>query len=125
MCRKNVIIAKMELKEFIAKVIADTVEAVDDSSGIASREITLASRADRRTIEFDVAVSAEETTTTNGKAGVKVLAFMEAGGDMGRESKNSTVSRITFGVDVSTITKQERASQQMAYNQRNNLDSAR
>lgn len=97
----------MELKEFIKKVISDTVEAVDESSGKASREITLANRTDRRTIEFDVAVSAEETETTTGKAGVKVLAFMEAGADMGVASKNSTVSRITFGVDVNTSTKEE------------------
>ena len=102
----------MELKEFIKKVIADTVEAVDESSGSASRIITLASRTDRRTIEFDVAVSVEEKETTEGKAGVKVLAFMEAGASIGVESKNSTVSRITFGVDVSTSTKEEQNQQQ-------------
>jgi hypothetical protein len=106
----------MELKEFISKVISDTIQAVDESSQSASHDVNLASRTDRRTIEFDVAVSAEEKTTAEGKAGVKVLAFMEAGGNIGSESKNSTVSRITFGVDVSTLTKIERAQQQALLN---------
>ncbi len=101
----------MELKEFVKKVISDAVEAVDETSQVSSREVTLASRSDRRTIEFDVAVSAEEKTTTDGKAGVRVLNFIEAGVDAGSESKNSTISRITFGVDVDTSTKLENANQ--------------
>ncbi|MBU6392873.1 MAG: hypothetical protein KGQ83_11640 [Planctomycetes bacterium] len=111
----------MELKEFVKKVIADAVEAVDESSATASRNITLAYRPNRRTIEFDVAVSAEETESTDGKAGVKVLSFMEAGANVGSEIKNATVSRITFGVDVSTITKGENAALQAMYeaNRRN------
>jgi len=108
----------MELKEFIKKVIDDAVQAVDESSSTASRSVTLAKRDDRRTIEFDVAVSAEEKTTAEGKAGVRVLAFIEAGGNMGSETKNSTVSRITFGVDVNTITKQEQAQINNQFNQR-------
>jgi hypothetical protein len=111
----------MELKEFIKKVIADTVEAVDESSGSASREITLMNTPDHRTIEFDVAVVAEEKTTTSGKAGVKVLAFVEAGANMGTESKNSTVSRITFGVNVSTQTKKEYAAQTAQYEARRRI----
>ena len=117
----------MELKEFVKKVIADAVEAVDESSATASRDITLAHRPDRRTIEFDVAVSAEETKNTDGKAGVKVLSFMEAGANVGNETKNATVSRITFGVDVSTSTKGEDAAMQARFdqNQRNShLNSA-
>jgi hypothetical protein len=107
----------MELKDFIKKVIADTVEAVDESSRVAVREVHLASRTDRRTIEFDVAVSAEEKTTTEGKAGVRVLSFMEAGGNLGVESKNSTVSRITFGVDVSSMSKQEQRVQEQQFDE--------
>jgi len=111
----------MELKEFVKKVIADVVEAVDESNASASRGITLANRTDRRTIEFDVAVTAEETTTANGKAGVRVLSFMEAGGDVGSETKNSTVSRITFGVDARTTTKSEDAATQATY-ERNRIN---
>lgn len=101
----------MELKEFVSKVIEDTMKAVDECGKTSSRDVHLANRPDRRTIEFDVAVSAEEKTTATGKAGVKVLAFIEAGGNIGSESKNSTVSRITFGVDVSNMTKNEKAVQ--------------
>ena len=115
----------MDLKEFVAKVIADTIEAVDGSSQLASREVTLASRPDRRTIEFDVAVSADEKTKTEGQAGVKVLAFMEAGASVGVESSNSTVSRIKFGVDVNTMTKQERAVQQAQLNRNLGVNPAR
>jgi hypothetical protein len=107
----------MELKEFVKKVIADAVKAVDESSATASRDITLAYRQDKRTIEFDVAVSAEETKSTDGKAGVKVLSFMEAGANVNNETKNATVSRITFGVDVSTSTKRENAMLQAVYDQ--------
>lgn len=102
----------MELKEFIKKVIDDAIQGVDESSLNASRSVNLARRDDKRTIEFDVAVSAEEKTTTEGKAGVKVLSFIEAGGNLGSEVKNSTVSRITFGVDVNNMTKQEELLQQ-------------
>ena len=98
----------MELREFIKKVIADAVQAVDESSRIASRTITLTSKGDKRTIEFDVAVSAEETNRKGGKGGVKVLAVFEARGGISHESRNSTVSRITFGVDVDSSTKVER-----------------
>ncbi len=102
----------MELKEFVKKVISDVVTAVDESNEAASREINLAQRSDRRTIEFDVAVSAEETTTVDGKAGVRVLSFLEAGANAGTETKNSTVSRITFGVDARATTKQQDAMMQ-------------
>jgi hypothetical protein len=102
----------MELKEFIKKVLTDTVEAVDETSDSSSRIINLANRVDRRTVEFDVAVSAEETTSKEGEAGVRVLSFMEAGADIGIQSKNSTVSRITFGVDVSSSTKAEISNQE-------------
>jgi hypothetical protein len=112
----------MELKEFISKVISDITDAVNESTSKSLREVTLTKTNDKRTIEFDVAVSAEEKTTIEGKAGVKVLAFVEAGGNMGSESKNSTVSRITFGVDVDTFTKDERSAQQTMFerNRRNN-----
>ncbi|MFN4181077.1 MAG: hypothetical protein ACK4FA_00055 [Candidatus Paceibacteria bacterium] len=110
----------MELKDFIKKVISDAIESVDEISHLSSRNVGLASRTDRRTIEFDVAVSAEETTSVNGKAGVRVLSFVEAGGNMGSEVKNSTISRITFGVDVDTMSKQEQAAQRAIFEQHRN-----
>ncbi len=114
----------MELKEFIKKVIADAIEAVDESSDVATRGVYLASRNDKRTIEFDVAVSVEETKSVQGKAGIKVLSFMEGRGELGSGSKNSKVSRIVFGVDVNSSTKAEMATER-ARMDRNALNSRR
>lgn len=114
----------MELKEFIKKVIADAIEAVDESSSTAVREVYLASRNDKRTIEFDVAVSVEKTKSAQGKAGIRVLSFLEGGGELSSGSKNSKVSRISFGVDVDSRTKAEVATQmaKMDDNRRNRDD---
>lgn len=90
----------MELKEFIKKAMLDIVCAVDESSTESSRELSLRSTDKDRTIEFDVAVSVEESKATGGKAGIKVLQFAEAGGGIDNITKNSTVSRIRFGVSV-------------------------
>lgn len=117
----------MELKEFIKKVIKDAVEAVDEASSEATRGVQLALRSDKRTIEFDVAVSVEETKSMQGKAGIKVLSFMEGGAELGSGSKNSKVSRIVFGIDVNSMTKNEEMNmrRQMDQNARNRFqDSA-
>lgn len=106
----------MDLKEFVKETLAEIVEAVDESSKDASREIYLRNTGDTRTIEFDIAVSAESTDAKNGKAGIRVLQFAEAGGDISKETKNSTVSRIKFGVNVSTSTKAEDARSMASYN---------
>lgn len=105
----------MELKEFIQKVIADAVDAVDGYSINSEREVSLVSMGDRRTIEFDIAVSAEEKTEFKGSGGVRVLSFVEAGAGAGSETKNSTVSRITFGVNVSPLTKKEEKKRDADY----------
>jgi len=49
----------------------------------------------------------EESKSTKGKAGIRVLEFVEAGGGVDYENRNSTVSRIRFGVVVDPITKEE------------------
>lgn len=41
-------------------------------------------------------------------------------GDMSKEVRNANVSRITFGVDVDQMNKNERAQQQNILNSRNN-----
>ena len=72
-------------------------------------------------MEFDIAVSVEDTDAKSGKAGIKVLQFAEAGGDISKETKNSTVSRIKFGINVDTATKAEEMranATAQAYNQR-------
>ena len=98
----------MELKEFIEKVLLDVTEAVEAASQKAKRTIGIGGRVDARSIEFDIAVTVEDTSAKSGKAEVRVLQFAEAGGDMSIANKNSTVSRINFGVNVDAWTKEER-----------------
>ena len=99
----------MDLKEFTIKALTDIVEAVDNVKKIAIRDIYLSDSKNNRTIEFDIAVSVENTDTKGAKAGIKVLQFVQGSGDVLREVKNSTVSRILFGVYVETSTRAELA----------------
>ena len=101
----------MDLKEFIKSVLLDIDKAVDEARAESKRDIQLSVTNEQRSIEFDVAVSVEDTKTKTGKAGVRVLEFAEAGGTISAESKNSTVSRIKFGVHIGAMTKDEEAVQ--------------
>lgn len=92
----------MELREFINQAINDIVLAVDSSSEAASREICLDDQKNDRSIEFDIAVTVENNL---GGGHIKVLSFLEVGAESG--SKNTTVTRIKFGVNVSKRTKEE------------------
>jgi hypothetical protein len=71
--------------------------------------MNLTSSQDNRTVEFDIAVTVEDSTTSSGKAGIKVFQIIEGGGKMSKELKNSEVSRIKFGVSVANFTKEEQA----------------
>ena len=99
----------MDLKEFVKSVLIDLDKAVDEARQQTSRDISFTSNNNSRTIEFDIAVTAEENQTAAGKAGVKVLKFIEAGGDLSKENKSSTVSRISFGLRINSFTKDEDA----------------
>ncbi|MEK7613136.1 MAG: hypothetical protein AAB449_03265 [Patescibacteria group bacterium] len=97
----------MELKDFITKVLSDIVNGVEAANRDAIREIKLDSSKGDRTVEFDIAVTAEDTLTTEGQAKVEVLSLISGGGGVEKEVKNSSVSRIKFGVYVSGMTKNE------------------
>lgn len=99
----------MEIKEFVSKVLRDLVEAVEEVRAASVREMKLTSNSGSRTVEFDMAVSVESATDVSGKAGIKVLEFIQAGGDVSETQKNSTVSRVKFGVDIESLTKDEEA----------------
>ncbi|MCX5748694.1 MAG: hypothetical protein NTZ10_00395 [Candidatus Saganbacteria bacterium] len=99
----------MELKEFIKKVLVDITSAVKEATIEAHQIIEIYGSPENRHVEFDIAVSVEETTSKSGKAGVKVLQFVEAGGDINRDNKNSTVSRIKFGVWIDNMSADERS----------------
>lgn len=97
----------MELKDFVKKVLVDLDAAVSEARSETQRDVSFTNSKDQRTVEFDIAVSAEETNAKSGKAGVKVLQFAEGGGSMSKENKNSTVSRVKFGVRIDSMTKEE------------------
>jgi hypothetical protein len=97
----------MELKEFVKKILVDLDGAVSEARGEMQRDLHFSDGKDQRTVEFDIAVSVEETNAKSGKAGVKVLPFVEGGGSIGKENKNSTVSRVKFGVRIGSMTKEE------------------
>lgn len=97
----------MELKQFIKNVLKDISEAVDDVASESKRDMHLDSLKEQRTVEFDVAVTAEDVTAASGKAGVKVFSIIEGGGETSKEIKNSSVSRIKFGVYIDRFTKEE------------------
>jgi len=99
----------MELKEFVTKVLKDLVDAVEEARASASRDMHLNATSEQRTVEFDIAVTVQDTVAGKGKAGIKVLQFVEAGGDLSKEKLNSTVSRIRFGVHIDFMTKDELA----------------
>ncbi len=118
----------MELKQFVKNVLKDLVEAVDEARTESSRDLHLTSHKEtNQTVEFDIAVSAEDATKTGGKAGVRVLHFVEGGGDISKEIKSSTVSRIKFGVYIDTWTKQETVqyTARLEARKNNNFNSAR
>ena len=110
----------MNIKEFVKDVLVNVNQAVDEARSETKRDISFTDTKDQRTVEFDIAVSVEETGSKNSKAGIKVLQFAEAGGGLSKENKNATVSRIKFGVHIDSKTKDENASQNAAiktYNQ--------
>jgi hypothetical protein len=99
----------MELKDFIKKVLSDLVASVEEVRMESNRDMHLTSTTENRTVEFDIAVTTEDATSASGKAGIKVFQIIEGGGNMQTENKNSSVSRIKFGVYIDTLTKEEDA----------------
>ena len=101
----------MELQEFVTKAISDIVNATKAANELSERDIKLHSMDTNRTIEFDIAVSAEEKMEGGAKGGIKVWGILEGSGGASKEATNSTVSRVRFGVNVDTNTRAENQAQ--------------
>lgn len=98
----------MELKEFVKKVIIDLDQAVSEANNETQREVRFKGAKEQRTaVEFDVAVTVESTDQAGGDGEIKVWGIGQIGAKGATESKNSTISRVSFGVDISEKTKQE------------------
>ena len=117
----------MELKEFTKTVLKELLEAVEEVRKEASRDLRLISNTTNRTVEFDVAVTVENEVHGKATGGIKVLNFMQVQGDSGGTSKNATVSRVKFGIDINQFTKEEErqheASNNAAMSNYNNSNS--
>lgn len=123
----------MELKEFVKKVIMDLDEAVSEANDETKREIRFKGVKEHRTaLEFDVAVTVETSNSGKGGGEIKVWGIGEVGATTATEFKNSTISRVSFGVDISEKTKNEiklegdeMAKRVLETRERNSLNSAR
>ncbi|GMX58690.1 MAG: hypothetical protein MCSN_3440 [Candidatus Microsyncoccus archaeolyticus] len=107
----------MELKEFVKKVIVDLDQAISEANEETKREIRFKGVREQRTaVEFDIAVTVESTGSAGGGGEIKVWGIGQLGAQGETELKNSTVSRISFGVDISNLTKDEREKINMRAN---------
>ena len=97
----------MELKEFIKSALKDIVDAVEEIRKDSSRDMYLTTGKEQRTVEFDIAVTIEDSSSGTGKAGIKVFQLVEGGGEVSSAQKNSSISRIQFGVYIDSLTKEE------------------
>ena len=113
----------MDLKEFVKRVIIDLDQAVSEANNETKREVRFKGVKEQRTaVEFDVAVTVE--STGSGKTGgeIKVWGIGQLGATGTTESRNSTVSRVSFGVDIAEKTKAEQAAQNVMITRQFNGD---
>ena len=82
----------MELEEFISKTLASIYKGVKN----ANKEID-------GYIKFDVAVTANNSDSAKGAAGIRVWSI-GVGAEKEASSSEQTVSRIKFGIAPSTTT---------------------
>jgi hypothetical protein len=109
----------MDLKDFIKKTLQSIVYAVNEAGfsekriapplevpgeddGIKGQFFTETKDGLQPVfmVEFDVAVTASDTKSTEGGGGIKVLELVRAEGKKSAEVNNSTVSRVKFQVPV-------------------------
>lgn len=93
----------VDLKTFVKEAVINIVRATEEVSEELSREVRL-HRKDYENIQFDVAVTVEDCKSKSG--GLQILQVLS--GDISNETKNSTVSRISFSLLVSSQTDAER-----------------
>jgi hypothetical protein len=97
----------MDLEEFVSESIKGIIRGLETTSKeLSNKRIGLYSEGDanRRHIEFDVAVSASDKSGNSKSMGgkIKVWEIFNVGADSKKvlENANSTVSRIKFGVRI-------------------------
>ncbi len=110
----------MEIKDFVESILVDLDAAVESARSKTSRDIHFSQgQGSNRTVMFDIAVTTEESKTKGGKAEIKVLGIVDGGADIGSEKRNSIVSHVSFGVNISPSTKNEQERSRAAIQARN------
>lgn len=100
----------MNIQEFVETAINDVQNAVEKCSKQHERDIHIAKKTDNSCIDFDLAVTVEESG--NAKAAIKVLGINT---ETITQLKNSIESRIKFSVYIPSQTNQERNTQRRAF----------
>ena len=100
----------MNLQDFVKDVLIQLDGAVEEARNNTSRDIRFTKSDSRRTVEFDISVAVTELDAKTGKAGIQVLPFAKGEGELNKEVTNSTVSRIVFGFEIDSKTKEEDAA---------------
>ena len=95
----------MDLKDFIEDVLISIDQSVSAANKKMERKVMMSQTDENRTVEFDIAVTAESLDGATGQGGVKVLGLFAIGGKLLNEQKNSTISRVRFGVQIGSSTK--------------------
>lgn len=93
----------MDLKSFVKQALVNVIDAVKEAEEESGREIRFTVK-DGQNIHFDVAVTAEDSK--NAGAGV---ALQVVKGGINCETKNSTTSRISFSLFISSQNKEEQS----------------
>lgn len=96
----------MELKEFIAATLQQIITGVVEAQNYIKKEkinavvnSQIGARTDK-TIEFDIAVTVNESKSTSAGGGISVASIINAGGKKQTESLEQSISRVKFSVDV-------------------------
>lgn len=100
----------MELKEFITKALIDIEQGVYEANNNSIHKMYVTYDKDNKSVEFDVAVTAESTSGSNAGGGIKVLEFVQLGGKAEESQKNTSITRIKFGVHFNIDTKKEESN---------------
>jgi hypothetical protein len=101
----------MEVKEFIKSITRSVVEAVQESSEELNHEMYITHSPDNKSIEFDVAVTVENST--KGEAGINICNIVDIGGK--DEYKSSSIHRVKLSIYIASSDKNKQQEQRAEY----------
>lgn len=96
----------MELKEFISKTLKQIVDGVIDAQDYVKNGKSNAVISPRNSfsttpfIDFDIAVTSDESESTTAGAGITVVSIFKAKGEMETGNREQNISRVRFKVPI-------------------------